>query len=294
MFLANLSSRVFLSIWAGFFLELKRANIQTITQKAPFASYQNIQYFLSEAQWDSELLNNKRLQILHATRPTKSCAKGVLALDDTSCRKSGKKTQGAKVQYSSTEDHLINCNVVVLSSYCDEVKRFPVNLRPYLPKEEFDLAEDDPDFKSKIQLAKELVDDTLQKNIQFSDTVFDNWYFSNDFISHLENKYLTWITEADGQRLISYQGKWCPADELVKLIPSIKFTRKVTVPNSQGKMKTFRLYGFETKIKGLRGKKKVVISKGSWDEQDPKKVHIYVTNHRSLSDQEVVLKYALR
>lgn len=280
---------------SGLFLELKRTNIQAIQQKAaPSFSYENLQYFLSEGKWEPEIVNEQRIKILQSSRTTKTCNSGVLVIDDTSCKKWGIHTQGAKPQYSATEDKVVNCNVLVLSAYCDRKKRYPVNFRPYLPKEEFPLGDEDADFKSKLDLAQELVDDALKKELSFGDVVFDNWYFAKDFISFLNEKGLTWITEAEDNRLISWHGKWVRADELVKVLPSTKFNRRVTVPNSQKGKRSFLYAALEGRVKGLKGRLKIVVALGSWDERDTKGVHVFVTNHLSLSDEETIARYALR
>ena len=51
---------------------------------------------------------------------------------------------------------------------------------------------------------------------------------------------------------------------------------------------------FQTKVKGLDGKKIVVISKGSWDCKNPKRCHIYVANHLSLTAKQIMERYSLR
>ena len=275
---------------SGLFLELKRTNIQSITFNSPVVSYENLQYFISEGAWEPEEVNNHRVEILQSSPTTKTCRKGVLVIDDSSCKKWGIYTEGARPQYSSTEDGITNCNVLVTSAYVDTKKQYPVNLRPYIP-------EDDPfiiEFKSKIELAMELADDALEKKLSFSDVVFDTWYFACDFIAFLKEKGLCWITEADSDRQISWQGRWVRADELVKLIPCTKFNRRVTVPTSTDKKRSFLFAAFETKVKGIDGKVKVVVAMGNWDERDTKKVHVFVTNHLSLSDGDVIKKYALR
>ena len=279
---------------SGLFLQLKRTNIQSITLNSFYVNYENMQYFLSEAKWNPEELNNCRLQILQNNRTTKSSTKGVLVIDDSGCKKWGYKTEGAQIQHYGAEDRETRCNVVVASAYCDSVKRYPVNHRPYKPGKEFFFGKEDPDFKSKIDLAAELVEDALAKKLKFSDVLFDEWYFANHFVEHIhQDLHLTWISEAATNRVISYRGKWIHADELVKLIPADKF-RPVTVSASCGKEKTFWLKSFRTMLKGIPFPLLVVVAKGSWSEDDKKGSHIFVTNHLSLSAEEVVARYALR
>lgn len=200
---------------SGLFLELKRTNIQTIADRNFSVRYENLQYFISEAKWDEEKLNNYRIQILESNRTTKTCKKGVLVIDDTGCKKWGLKTEGAKVQHYGTKDTITNCNIVVTSAYCDNKKYFPINLKPYIPKDDPFFERTFKDFKSKIELAEELVEDAIEKKLNFSDIVIDTWYFSNDFIDSIQEKSRTFITEAPVDRLISYRGKWTHAGELV-------------------------------------------------------------------------------
>jgi SRSO17 transposase len=117
---------------AGLFLELKRTSIQSIVLRTPQANYSNTQYFISEAKWKHEQLNDQRIQILQANRTTKSSQKGVSVIDDTGSKKWGYKTEGAQIQYYSTEKQTTRCNIVVASAYSDPVKRYPINFRPYL------------------------------------------------------------------------------------------------------------------------------------------------------------------
>lgn len=278
---------------SGLFLELKRTNIQSITAKTIHAHYENIQYFISEAKWDTEELNNQRIGLLQSNHTTKTCKKGVLVIDDSGCKKWGYKTEGVASQHYGTEDIITKCNVVVVSAYCDKVKRYPINLKPYKPEQEFFFAKDDPDFKSKIQLAKELIEDAITKNLRFSDFLFDTWYFSNELVEFIQEKHQTFISEAESNRLISYRGKWTHAGELVKLIPSDKF-RWVTVSASSGKKKNFYAYSFKSKLKRLKGDFLITVAVGKWNADDPKDVHIFVSNHLSYSSEDLLKKYALR
>lgn len=64
--------------------------------------------------------------------------------------------------------------------------------------------------------------------------------------------------------------------------------------NPTGKKKGFYTYSFKSKLKNLEGKFLIVVAIGKWDKDDPKDVHIYVTNHLSYSAKDVLKKYALR
>ena len=80
---------------------------------------------LLESKWKLEDLNTHRLALLQANPATRATKRGVLVIDDSSCKKWGFATQGVGLQYSSTEEKTINCNVVVTSAYADKKKRYP-------------------------------------------------------------------------------------------------------------------------------------------------------------------------
>ena len=281
---------------SGLFMEFKRTNIATIDEKTVYNRYQNLQYFITESNsWDAEEINDKRIQILQKNRTTKTTKNGVMVIDDTACAKKWAfKTDGVRPQHSGAEGTIIRCNVVVCSSYADPVKRYPINLQPYRPSDEFLDGEYDPRFKTKIELAKKLINDALIKNISFSHIVMDSWYFATSLVKFIANKDLFWISEADVNRRISYRGKWVRADELVKLIPSTKFNKKVTLLNTKGEEKSFLVHSFITKVKDIPGKVNVCVAIGNWGAYDPKDIHIFVTNDLKLSAKGIAKKYSLR
>ena len=279
---------------AGLFLLYKRASIQSISLYSPAAKYENMQYFLSEAQWDPDELNSHRIHIIESNRTTKSSIRGVAIIDDTGAKKTGFHTEGAQVQYFPTDKSKTRCNIVVTSAYSDHHKRFPVNFRPYIPEKDL-FFQNNPEtpFKSKIQLAIELIQDLIDKKISFSDIVFDSWYFAASVVEFIEDLYLTFITEATSDRLVSFKGKWLHAGELVKFIPLNKL-KAVTAINSKKETKPFLTYSFVSKIKGIDSPVKIVVAFGKWNEEDPKDVHVFVTNHLAYSAFQVITKYALR
>lgn len=66
---------------------------------AQAAEVQRLQFFLSEAAWDAETINAKRLALLAAEPATAPSAGGVLVIDDTGDRKDGSATHHVARQY---------------------------------------------------------------------------------------------------------------------------------------------------------------------------------------------------
>jgi SRSO17 transposase len=278
----------------GIFLELKRASIKAIVDHSLTFKYQNAQYFISEAQWNPEALNDQRVSLIERDRLLQSKNYGVAVIDDTSCKKWGYKTEGAQVQYYATEKQTARCNVVVFSAYSDQVKQFPITIKPYIPKDDpFFLAHPESSFKDKISLAHELIDDLIARSISFADIVFDSWYFAKSIVEYIHSLQLTYITEADANRLISFRGKWSRADELPKLI-SAERLKPLTVTRSSGDPSTFYVHSFVTKVRNVSHRVLVTVCVGSWSTDDLKGVHVFVSNHLSYSPEQIIKKYLLR
>jgi SRSO17 transposase len=293
--LSSIQFNAFSQYIMGLLLYHKRVSIESIASLSSESSYENLQYFISESKCDMTTINDTRLKVLNHLHPTKSTNKGILIIDDTSSnKKCGSHTEGAKMQYSSLADGIINCNTVVVSAYADAIKRYPLDLRAYKPLEEFS-SQNVGDFKNKLELAQELIDNAYNnESLSFSHVVFDSWYFSNDFVNELSSKNRLWITDCQVDRKISYQGKSLRAEDLVKVLPVLKFRKVATLINSKKQKRIFYLAECIIKIKGVHGEIKAIIAKGSWDEDDTKNIRILVTNHLALNACEIFSKYALR
>ncbi len=83
----------------GLLLEIKRKNIQSISQHIILSNYQSMHHFLRDAPWAENTLNCQRIEMLENTRPTKSCDNGYVILDDTANPKSGDATFGTRRQW---------------------------------------------------------------------------------------------------------------------------------------------------------------------------------------------------
>lgn len=204
--------------------DYKRLNLSSLSKNLPL-DYQQFQYFFSDSKWNYEDLNNLRINLLKKSKTTGISLEGVLAIDDTGLVKPyAKKTDGVAYQYCPSLKDETYCKVAVGSCFVYGNKHLPLNLKFYRPQAEFLLGKDDPDFRSKIDFALELVDGALKKNIPFSYVVMDSWYPSSDLIEFIAEKKRKFITEIKSDRNLLFRHPvtkkqvWLKQDELVKLI----------------------------------------------------------------------------
>lgn len=295
---------VFSYLIYALFKDYKRNSLYALAEKTPI-NYQACQYFLSESKWEIDQLNAIRLKIIENQRTTSSTSSGIVIIDDTSSPKPhAKNTEGAKLQYCGTLGREEVCNVAVFSAFASKAKRFPINFKSYLPAEEFLFGKEDLNFKSKLDLARILVDDALEKGIKFSSLVLDAWYAqSSEFLEFVHfDRNLAFIGELKSDRNILFYHPvkrkhcWVQQDELVKLIKKHypHKCRLFTSTDKNGKERSWVTYTFKAELKDCSVPLRLVIVFGRWDDEDDKDVHILITNQTHVATKTIVSTYLLR
>ena len=171
-------------------------------------SVQRLQFFLSESPWDAEAINRRRLALLAADPATAPHAGGVLVIDDSGDRKAGAKTAHVARQYLGSIGKVDGGIVAVTSLWADERIYYPLHVRPYTPAERLPKGKADPDFRTKPQLAVELVDAACDAGFSFRAVVADCFYGENaTFEGALTTAGLPYVVA-----LKPSSGIWAPAD----------------------------------------------------------------------------------
>jgi SRSO17 transposase len=137
---------------------------------------QRLQWFLSESTWDERQVQAERLNLLREDPATAPTADGVLVIDETGDRKDGHQTAHVGRQYLANLGKIDNGVVSVSSLWADERVYYPVDVEPYTPAHHFAKGKKDPQFRTKLKIAVELVRRAVQTNIPFRAVVADSFY----------------------------------------------------------------------------------------------------------------------
>jgi SRSO17 transposase len=137
---------------------------------------QQLQWFLSESTWDAQAVNTRRLELLRSDARTAPTEAGVLVIDETGDRKAGTKTAHVGRQYLATLGKIDNGVVSVSSLWADEQIYYPLEVEPYTPAHWFAHGKADGAFRTKPQLALELVQRAVAAGIPFRAVVADCFY----------------------------------------------------------------------------------------------------------------------
>lgn len=166
---------------AGLLLPRDRPKTLTVVGAEPWvqaqaAAVQRLQFFLSEAPWDSEALTSRTLEILAADPITAPTAEGVLVIDDTGDRKDGHATDHVGRQYLGSVGKIDNGIVAVTTLWTDGQRYYPLHVTPYTPSARLAEGKADPTFQSKPDIALAMIKLAQTAGIPFRVVVTDSFY----------------------------------------------------------------------------------------------------------------------
>jgi len=300
----------------------------------------NLSRFMSEAPWFQEQVNHRRLTYLHQETKLlrKSKSESALVIDDSLCEHVGSLFEYVDRHYDHADDGYPIAHNPVTSHYVSGAVRFPVDLRLYRRYEEITQWEKfvlkyfpaatipkkkkerqklhkqvdetllkDPEFlalhnqfRTKIDLAIDLLRSAIQHRLRFDVLLFDGWYLSEALVAEAARRHKKWISilkknrnletnsfqlkDATGQP-IQFEGEHISVAEFVKKIPDKAF--KMVVVNE----KTYWTFSLTVRIPSL-GKVRLVISYENGKLTDT--YVVLVTNALDWEAKRIIATYLLR
>src|SRR5258706_5806177 len=140
------------------------------------ARVQSLEWYLSESTWDAVAAHSRRLELLLNSAELRPSESGALVIDETGDRKDGHKTAHVGRQYLANLGKIDNGVVSVSSLWADERVYYPLEVEPYTPESSFAKGKKDPQFRTKLKIALELVKQAIQEQIPFRAMVADSFY----------------------------------------------------------------------------------------------------------------------
>lgn len=143
---------------------------------AQHASAQALQWFLSESGWDPRAVNTRRIGLLRADPKTAPNEEGVLVIDEHGDRKWGKRTAHVGRQWLANIGKVDSGVVSVSSLWADEGVYYPLEVEPYTPEHHFEKGKASPAFRTKLEIAAQLVERSVGMGMPFRAVVADSFY----------------------------------------------------------------------------------------------------------------------
>ena len=121
-------------------------------------------------------INERRLELLVEDPATAPDDEGVLVIDEHGDRKWGKRTAHVGKQWLGNIGKTDNGVVSVSALWADEGVYWPHDFEPYTPAHHFKGGKNDPRFRTKLKIARELVMRAVEEGIPFRAVVADSFY----------------------------------------------------------------------------------------------------------------------
>jgi DDE superfamily endonuclease len=268
----------------------------------------NLSRFLSEAPWREDEVNGRRIRLmLQQTKPHRRRRReSLVAIDDTRCEHVGSLFDYVDRHYNHRDGTYPLAHNPVTSCYVSGPVRFPLGLRLYRRDEELTqwaaaVAKHFPDlpipperkarnrlhtqvdpvllqdsecrarheqFRTKIALAIDLVEEAIRRKVPLGVVVFDAWYLAEDLVRVLARRrkdWVSWLKKNRGLETASFQlrdvngwalklpGPHIAVEDLVPRIPAHAYS-----PVSVGGHTSW-CFTLRVRIPGL-GKVRIVVS----------------------------------
>ncbi|MFE0063150.1 transposase [Streptomyces sp. NPDC059003] len=117
---------------------------------------QRLQFFLSEAAWNADRVNDLRLELLRMHEQTAPHKGGGIVIDDSGDRKDGTATAHVGQQWLGRLGKTDNGIVTVTTVWTDGRVYYPLHAQPYTPAHHFRRGRADPGFQTKPQISAAL------------------------------------------------------------------------------------------------------------------------------------------
>lgn len=235
-------------------------------------SSRSMNRFLTESDWNARDANSERITELQRHNETRWSKNGIAIFDDTLIHKTGKHIPGAYKFYDHAEDRFVHAQSMLSLHYADDKTNYAFDYRMYTPKSE-------PDFKTKIELAMELMQESLQAGMPASTFVFDAWYMCDDLVKFIESKGRYYIGACRSNlQVMAKGGKYVSLDEYVKRIDNFR----EFVVNGE----TLLIHTRKLRFKSI-GRARIIVSKKGDDV-------ICLATNRSDHVTKIVADYMLR
>ena len=170
--------------------------------------HQRLQQFISDSPWSASALISDlavNTSAFYASQPTYQRQDVGYILDESAHLKKGKQSVGVSRQYAGVSGKVENCQVGVYASLVWNTHSTLINARLYLPEpwtddparcEKAGIPTDQRTFKTKLELAREMIEADLEAGVEFDWVGGDGFYGHGlEFGNTLDEMGLTFLLD---------------------------------------------------------------------------------------------------
>jgi hypothetical protein len=215
--------------------------------------------FLTDAAWDVQQLNQRRLDLLQKDPATRYSVQGVIPIDNTLLDHHGECIQDVGWFWDHAEErYKIAHDYLIVNYVCTSGKHYPLEFRRFQKEELCDCLE--VPFKDHTVLCQELIDWVCAQDIPGT-FAFDSYFTNAPILNYIHGKQLAngqsrgYVGSLKFNRKLHYQGRVVKAAELAAAIaPEVRkplqegdrqqwyFTCTLRIPDVQHKVRLVLLW----------------------------------------------------
>ncbi len=231
------------------------SNIEQISEDMG-VDYFQMQHFITESNWDARMLMDQVSRDVSNTLPKRKLTG--LIIDESGWVIKGDKSVGVGWQYCGNVGKVANSQVAVFACLSNGDYASMVDARLYLPKDWCDdparcqqagIPENERTFKTKLELAREIIDHQISNGISF-DFIGADGYYGNDaeFASAIDRLGYLYMLDIHSDQSVYLE---CP--ELI--VPKKKSTRGTAPKRLQATSESIGVSSYMNNLKSSDWKK---------------------------------------
>jgi DDE superfamily endonuclease len=251
--------RHFAEYLTGLFVA-ERKNVTAINREfAQTTDPSCLNRFLTDADWDEQRFNQRRLDLLQEAPDTRYSDQGVIPIDNTLVNHSGQLIEDAGWFWDHAEErYKIAHDYIFVNYVCTSGKHYPLEFRRFRKQDLCD-SRNEP-FKDHTSLCQELIDWVCERDIPGT-FAFDSYFTNAPILNHVHGKQLGsgqprgYVGSLKFNRKLEYRGRLLKASELAgSIAPAIRkalvvgehrqwyFTCTLRIPEVKHKVRILALW----------------------------------------------------
>jgi hypothetical protein len=282
--------------------------------------YRALHNFMTDSPWDPDELRQKRLEFVAQQVAGYHHHPRVVAIDSTLVHHSGDKIYGVYWYWDYVKHYFCLGQKVVLATFVAPGRIVPLGMeiyhRGFLPEQKLFLEHTKPSeeapqsewdefnalvqkyeenregFRTQLDLAAELVDETERHKIPVDAYVLDGAFLDIKLMDKIESYERAWVSRLAKNRLVQLpSGKFDTAEAFAKSLPKEAFA-PVTLRTRSGVEQTYWAFGKNVKVKFWKKLRMVITYDNAQLKGEPR---IFVSNKLNwIQAQKILQPYLFR
>lgn len=279
---------------AGLIVLSERKNVSMISRSfVDHKDQSSVNNFITDSTWSDKEFHDMAIQVVKDEVEKQKIKHAKIVIDDCLSEKSGEHMEGVGWFWDNSQHKSILAHNIISSHYIAGKFHVPLDFDIYVKRKD---CQDKSKFRTKMEIAKELISKAKSYGLPISVVIFDSWYAGEALISAIKDLAIeAYVTEEKSDRVVISDDSKTETNllEFEKTIPRDKFEPVDIYTAILGKKETFYAFSTIVRMKHLDGVKvKLVISYRNKElSGEPS---FYISNVRIWKSGKILQTYAYR